>query len=193
MMLSPRLEAIKIARDRLADNPCYLDTETTGVDRISEIVEVCVVDHLGSVVFELLVKPTRSIPRDATRIHGITDAHVLNAPNWLDVWPELEQALAGHTVGIYNAEFDLRLIQQTHARYSIPTTAPHSFSSFCIMKLYAQYSGEWNRTRGSYRWRSLEDAGRHFRIPLPNTHHARDDTLLARAVLHSMANDPSFK
>jgi len=84
------------------------------------------------------------------------------------VWPKLENVLAGGR-GIYNAEFDLRMIQQTHARFRMPFTSL-SFSYFCIMKLYAQYYGEWNRARGGYRWHSLEDAGRqcasHCRTPI---------------------------
>jgi DNA polymerase-3 subunit epsilon len=191
-MLSPRQEAIQFSRDRMALDPLYLDTETTGIDRFSEIVEVCVTDNQGSVIFESLVKPTRPIPRDATRIHGISDAHIQNAPSWLVVWPQLEQALAGHTVGIYNAEFDLRMLQQTHMRYKMPSFTPN-FTSFCIMKLFAQYVGEWNRATGSYRFHSLENAGRRCRIPLPNTHRAHDDCLLARAVLQYMADDAGLR
>jgi len=189
-MLSSRLEAIHIARAKLDLNPLYLDTETTGIEKTSEIVEVSVVDDQGQIVFESLVKPSRPIPRDVIRIHGITDEDVKNAPNWMVVWPKVESVLTGRTVGIYNAEFDLRLIQQTHARYRMPLTSL-SFSYFCIMKLYAQYYGEWNRARGNYRYHSLEDAGRHLRISLQNTHRALDDSLLARAILHRMAEDVS--
>jgi DNA polymerase III epsilon subunit-like protein len=187
-MLSSRLEAIQIARAKLALSPLYLDTETTGIERNSEIIEVSVVDDSGNLVYESLVKPSRPIPRDVIRIHGITDQDVKDAPSWLMVWPKLENVLAGHTVGIYNAEFDLRMLQQTHARYRIPLNSL-PFSYFCIMKLYAQYYGEWNRSRGGYRWHSLEDAGRYCQIPLQNTHRAFDDSLLARAVLHYVAED----
>jgi len=189
-MLSSRLEAVHIARTKLGLSPLFLDTETTGIERTSEIIEVSVVDDQGLLVFESLVKPSRPIPHDVIRIHGITDDDVKDAPSWMVVWPGIENVLAGRTVGIYNAEFDLRMIQQTHARYRMPLTSL-PFSYFCIMKLYAQYYGEWNRARGGYRWHSLDDAGRHFRIPLQNTHRARDDSLLARAVLHHMAEDAS--
>jgi len=189
-MLSSRLEAVQIARTKLALSPLYLDTETTGIERNSEIIEVSIVDDQGLLVFETLVKPSRPIPRDVIRIHGITDQDVKDAPSWMVVWPKLENVLAGRAVGIYNAEFDLRMIQQTHARFRMPFTSL-SFSYFCIMKLYAQYYGEWNRARGGYRWHSLEDAGRQCRIPLQNTHRALDDSLLARAVLHYIAEDAS--
>ena len=65
---------------------------------------------------------------------------------------------------------------------------PDAADPFCIMLLYAQYYGEWNRGRGTYRWHSLENAGRQARIQLPNTHRAKDDAALTRAILHFIAN-----
>lgn len=191
-MMNARQQAIQIAGEKLALNPLYLDTETTGRERNSEIIEISIIDDVGQVVFESLVKPTRLIPLDVMRIHGITNEMVKDAPNWMNVWPRVRDALAGRSVGIYNAEFDMRMIRQTLEKFRMPWSPPQNFSSFCIMKLYAQYKGEWNARSGSYRWHSLEDAGSQCRIPLPNSHRARDDSLLARAVLHHMAADPTF-
>lgn len=189
-MISARHQAIQIALQKLALDPLYLDTETTGTERNSEIVEISILDNQGMIVYQSLVRPTIRIPADATRIHGITNEQVASAPTWLHVWHQVQEHLSGRHVGIYNAEFDLRLIQQTHARVGLRWSTAPGFSSFCIMKLYAQYVGEWNRQRGSYRWHSLDSAGRQCRIPLSNTHRASDDALLARAVLHFIAQNP---
>lgn len=185
-MYPRRIEASKIAQDMLSINPLFLDTETTGLNDFSEIVEICIVDHNGSILFESLVKPTRSIPIDAMRIHGISDPMVQNAPSWVQVWGDIKSILDGRQVGIYNADFDLRMLRQSNAKYNLKWEIETSF--FCIMKLFAQFYGSWNNARSSYRWHSLEAAGRHCRIPLPNTHRAKDDTLLARSVLLHMAN-----
>jgi DNA polymerase III epsilon subunit-like protein len=112
---------------------------------------------------------------------------VKDAPAWFSIWPKVEAVLAGRQVGIYNSEFDLRLIQQTNARYRIRWEQQNT-TPFCIMKLYAQYYGLWNRAYGNYRYFSLETARQHCRIPLPNAHRALDDALLARAVLHFIAD-----
>jgi hypothetical protein len=56
------------------------------------------------------------------------------------------------------------------------------------MKLYAQFRGDWDAQRRQYRYISLEKAGKDAGIYLPNTHRAVDDALLARAVLHFIAN-----
>lgn len=188
MMNSARTEAIQTARNWLARSPVFLDTETTGTDRAAEILEICLLDQEGNVLLESLVRPTIRIPMDAQRIHGIRDSMVQGAPTWLQVWPRVDQLLTGRALGIYNAEFDLRLMQQSHSRLGMRWPASLSFTPFCIMRLYAQYVGEWNRIRGGYRWHSLEDAGRQCQIPLPNSHRARDDTLLAIAVLKHIAS-----
>ena len=186
-MISSRSQAGLTARQRLAEKPLFLDTETTGIERNSQIVEICILDDDGEIVFESLVRPTSSIPADVVRIHHITNEMVARAPGWHHVWPQVQAVLAGRLVGIYNAEFDLRMFQQTHASYNLRWPLNPGFTSFCIMKLYAQFYGDWNPSRGSYRWHSLEAAGRQSRVPLPNSHRAQDDASLARAILHYIA------
>lgn len=186
--MNSRTEAIQTARQKLELHPVFLDTETTGTDRSSEIIEFCIINHDGQLLFDSLVKPSVSIPFQAMQIHGITNEMVKTAPPWYRIWPEIESMLIGRAVGIYNAEFDLRMIQQTHARYRMPWRPAQLGSSFCIMKLYAQFYGDWDAMRGSYRWHSLDAAGRQMRIPLRNTHRALDDALLAREVLHAIAS-----
>ena len=187
--MNARHQAILTAREKLALNPLYLDTETTGRDQDSEIIEICIIDDSGQAVFQSFIRPSRPIPQAVTRVHGITDEMVKDAAIWMVVWPQVHDVLAGRHIGIYNADFDLKMIRQTLSNYRMRWPTLESFSSFCIMKLYAQYKGEWNSMRRDYRWHSLEDAGRQCHIPLPNTHRAKDDSLLARALLHYMASD----
>ena len=190
-MNSDRTRAISFAQEKLKLLPVYLDTETTGIDKKSEIIEICIVDNDDQVLYQSLVKPTTSIPSDVTRIHGITNDMVTYAPNWLRVWPVVQEFLIGKHVGVYNADFDIRMIQQTNTRYGLPSGISAFSNYFCIMKLFAQYYGDWDRSRGSYRWQSLDFAGKHCRIPIANSHRAVDDTRLARAVLHCIANNQS--
>ena len=121
-MFSSRSEAIKIAQEKLANKPLFLDTETTGLDNFSEIVEICIVEHDGEILYETLVKPTRQIPFDAVRIHGISDPMVQNAPYWIQVWKDVKPILNGRHVGIYNADFDLRMIRQSNAKFNFTNT-----------------------------------------------------------------------
>jgi DNA polymerase-3 subunit epsilon len=180
-----RRAAIALAQIELNKKPIYLDTETTGLKDYDQIVEICLLDHDGSIAFQSLVKPTVKIPPDATRVHHITDALVSTAPTWPEIWPQVEAVVTVRRIAIYNADYDLRLMQQSNRAHGLAWSTP--ISHFCIMKLYAQFRGDWNSRAGNYRWHSLDDARWQCGLDLPNAHRAQADTLLARAVLHYVA------
>ena len=123
-----------------------LDTETTGLGSDAELCEMAVVDHRGNVVLNTLVKPLRSIPAAATAIHGIRDEEVASAPSLPEI---LEGAqgrfiLSGQTrLGIYNADYDLRLMRQSllvHERNDLLDLVERvSARADCVMQLYAQF------------------------------------------------------
>jgi DNA polymerase III epsilon subunit-like protein len=89
---------------------------------------------------------------------------------------------------MYNAEFDMRMMQQSLEQYRLPWR--ENFDTLDIMDLFSQFIGEWDPNRKALRRYRLEQAGKYFKIPIPNAHHALEDTLLARAVLYSMAGLP---
>lgn len=182
-----RTVAVRTARQVLSTNPVYLDTETTGLLADAEIIEMAIVDNAGEVLFEQLIRPQTIIPQEAIAIHHITNAMVADQPTWDEVWLAVQGVLSGKTVCMYNAEFDLRLIDQSNDRYGIRR---ERFAAFDIMKLFAQFRGVINRRTNTYRWFRLEQAGAYCGIDIPNAHRAKDDTLLTRAVLHWIAAQP---
>lgn len=180
--------AIMTAAKWIAEKPVYFDTETTGLERTDEIVEISIVDFDGSVLFSSLVKPSKPIPAGASRIHGITNELVASVQNWLVQWPTIRNFLYGRTIAAYNAPFDLRMMQQSHAAYKFPWR--ENFKVVDVLPLYSDYRGVWNPARGSMKYFKLEEAGASFQIPLPNAHRSTADSLLTRAVLHAMAGQP---
>lgn len=180
--------AIQTAARWIAEKPVYIDTETTGLERTDEIVEISIVDFDGSVLFSSLVKPSKPIPLGASRIHGITNEMVSSVQNWLVQWPTIRNYLYGRTIAAYNAPFDLRMMQQSHAAYKFPWR--ENFKVVDVLPLYSDYRGVWNPTRGSMKYFKLEEAGASFQIALPNTHRSTADSLLTRAVLHAIAGQP---
>ena len=183
---SLRQRAMETARTVLTNQPVYLDTETTGLNATDEVIEIAIVDHDGSLLYQSLIKPSRPIPPDATRIHGITDAEVQSARAWPVLWPEIRGILFGRWIVMYNQDFDLRMMAQSHARYNLPWN--ERLKTFDLLKLYAEYRGEWDPRRRSYRYHSLDAAGKQCGIQLPNAHRAVADTLLTRALLHHIAH-----
>jgi len=190
--LADREQATEQARLIMQQDPLFLDTETTGLGKDAEICEIAVIDGRGRTVVDQLIKPVKPIPADATSIHGITNDDVAEASNFGHVWPQLTTILLGRTVVIYNSDYDLRLLRQSGMAVGIDSMgALHSITSntFCAMKLYAKYYGEWNIHRVSYRWQRLEAAARQCGLTLPaNLHRAQADTELTLKVMEHMAS-----
>ena len=89
-----------------------VDTETTGFDpaRGDELVEAAVVeieDGGITATWASLVKPTHPIPADASRVHGITDSMVAEAPEPVRVAAELRLRCADDPLAFHHAAFDL--------------------------------------------------------------------------------------
>lgn len=180
-----RQQIARFIQQKISEGPVYMDTETTGLDREAEIIEIAVVDTHGKVILQSFVKPGRPIPADATGIHGITNEMVQGAPSWPILWQSLRGLLVGRLVGLYNADFDLRLMEQSMKNYRLPWN--ETFNVVDVMRVYSDFRGEWDPYRRGKKIFKLEEAGKHFNIAIPNAHRAAADTLLTRAVFHSMA------
>src|SRR5205085_1593485 len=91
-----------------------IDVETTGWrpadDAIIEIARVTI-DH-GAITerWSTLVQPGRPVPPDATRVHGISDAMLADAPTPTAIAAGFREACAGDTLVIHNAGFDVPLV-----------------------------------------------------------------------------------
>jgi DNA polymerase III subunit epsilon len=177
--------AIQRANEWIAQKPIYLDTETTGVNRQDEIVEISILDSDGSVLFESLVKPKNPIPMEAQRIHGISNTHVASAPAWPILWPRVRELLYGRPIAAYNASFDLRMMKQSYENFGLHWK--ENLLSMDVMLLYSDYQAVWDPIRSSMKYFKLDQAGQFFQIKLHNSHRSTSDALLTRAVLHSIA------
>lgn len=194
MSRDDRNKAIVTARDWLAQDPVFLDTETTGLGDDAQLVEVAVVDGGGRVLFDQLVRPTIPIPPAATAVHGITDEMVASAPFFGDVAPLLWQVIARQRVVIYNAEYDLKVVRETRRANGL--AASIGWPASCAMLLYARFWGDWNFERGDYRWQKLAAAAgqcgvagwqtRGFAPTLPQ-HRALGDAQVCRLVVLHVA------
>ena len=169
---------------------CILDTETTGLGRTAEICQLAVIDHEGKTLIDTLIEPTVKIEPGATAIHGITKAHVEGKGGFDQHLIPLLQAVRDKDVVIYNASFDLKLLQQSARPYGIWLSFPISDRDGCLvftnggnihcaMHWYSQWIGEWNDYYGNYKWQ-----------PLPGGDHtALGDCLATLEVIKRMASE----
>ena len=93
-----------------------LDTETTGRDRSNDqIVELAWIKVQGGEVvdqWDTLVNPGIPISPAASRVNGIYDADVVDAPTYEQIRPRVADELLGAVVVGHNIQFDLRFIQR---------------------------------------------------------------------------------
>lgn len=117
-----------------------LDVETTGTNKEKdEIVELCI--QFGFDTAEglapsetFLVKPSIPIPAEVSKIHGITDEHVQDAPGFdeLTAWLTFQFDQAQVIVG-YNIGFDLEMIT---AAFKRAKATPPDFSKVVVIDAY---------------------------------------------------------
>ena len=103
----------------------FLDTETTGIGPDARIVQIAVThldpgDILPKVALVRLVNPEIPIPAAASVVHGLHDADVADAPTWLDVAPEVADAMKGRVPFAFNAIYDYLRIRFENDRVGLP-------------------------------------------------------------------------
>ena len=171
------------------------DTETTGLESGDQIVEIAAVSNEGQVLLNTLVRPTVSIPWGATRIHGLTDADVQNAPTFKEVMYDLDAIVLfeqGYLTS-YNLAFDIRMLRQSASLNGVDKPFDEAIRDYqrrstCIMELYSLYRGA--QIAGLVRWQSLARALEQQGLDEPRpAHRALGDAKAAHALLSHMAGN----
>jgi len=106
---------------QLARPIAVLDLETTGTnlatDRIVEIAVVRIGTDGGRTVKRKLIHPEMKIPEASTKVHGITDEMVRDAPTFRAVANEFKQFIEGCDLAGYNSNrFDWPLLMEEFLR-----------------------------------------------------------------------------
>ena len=147
-----------------------IDVETTGgTARHERITEIAVVLHDGERVvdtFSTLLNPEQSIPWNITRITGISDAMVADAPKFYEVAKRIVEITEGAVFVAHNVAFDYGFVKEEFARLG------YAFSrkQLCTVRLSRMVFPGLK----SY---SLSNLKLHFGIRSERSHRALDDTL----------------
>lgn len=156
-----------------------IDLETTGVDlAIDKIVEIAIVKLMpdGSTQKKRkLINPQKTIPETASKVHGITDEMVKDAPTFKQVANEIKQFLNNCDLGGYNSNrFDIPLLVEEFLRAGMEFSM-QGRKMLDVQKIF--HSMEQRTLSAAYKF--------YCNKSLENAHSAEADASATLEVLHA--------
>lgn len=177
--------ATKWARTRLSEptRTLIIDTETTGIlskDPDTEICQITIINVFGRPVLNMLLKPSKPITLELTKIHGIDQQMVLQSPTFAQVAEILCDIIEGKHLVAYNASFDIHLIVHLLTKYGFQVP---EFDTSCCMEEYARWCGEWSSQKGDWKWQKLP------KLAYGSAHDSFTDALSTLMLMKKMVGD----
>ncbi len=163
-----------------------IDIETTGGRaNQNKITEIAIVKHDGEKIidtFESLINPEVSIPFYITRLTGITNEMVKDAPKFYEIAKKIVEITEGCIFVAHNVRFDYGFIKAEFARLGYAFTRKQlctvrlSRSAFPGLKSYA-----------------LGKLIKHFKIKVKDRHRAMADTMATVEIFEKILAQESNK
>lgn len=174
-------EVTQRARSWLNADTIILDTETTGLSKTDEVIEIAAINGLGAVLLDCRIRPTVPISPHAEAVHGISEKSLINSPSWAGIHHRFLSLIEGKTVIAFNAKYDLAMIQQS--AYANRLTVRFGKTD-CAMRLAVEQYGSTNR----YGSISLSNATKAANIEFQGqAHSALGDALTTLALIKKIA------
>lgn len=115
-----------------------IDFETAHLQRNSICQIGLVRIENGSITEEInqLIRPPENHYSPVfTEIHGISEEHTLDAPNFYEVWPLISDYIRDQTVVAHNMPFDASCLEQTLRYWELEMV---DFTAACTYQIYRQ-------------------------------------------------------
>lgn len=164
-----------------------VDLETTGTgawrgERVTEVAAVRV--HRGRVtpLFASLVNPGRPIPWFITRLTGISDEMVREAPPFGAIAGELAFHLAGRVFVAHNARFDWSFLEAEYSRIASGDIRRLVPAQVCTVRLARRLLRHLPR-------RNLDAVCAHYGVDIAHRHRAMGDAEATAHVLLGLLRD----
>lgn len=163
-----------------------VDIETSGgKPKDSKVIEIAIIIHDGHQIvdkYESLVNPEKPIDWYVTKLTGIKNADVANAPKFFEIAKTVFQMLEGRVFVAHNVGFDYPIIRNEFKSLGFDLRLPH----LCTI----QSSRQIMPGLESY---GLKKVSEHLQITLDQHHRAMDDTLATAEILKHLFNTDKQK
>ena len=121
----------------------FFDLETTGTDTLNDrIVQIAIIKVSADgerVEKERLINPTIHIPAEVTKVHGVSNEMVKDAPTFQQVAKSLFEFIKGCDLAGYNhLNFDMPILIEEFARAGIVFPEP-DVQYIDVMKIYFHF------------------------------------------------------
>ena len=147
-----------------------IDIETTGgrasYDKITEFAAIIIQDQQIIQSYSTLIDPERSVPLEITRLTGITNDMVKEAPRFYEVAKDIILLLQDCIFVAHNVMFDYSFVKEEFARLGFP----FSMKKLCTVQLSKKFFPQLK----TY---NLDRLIKHFNIEVLHRHRAYDDAL----------------
>ena len=143
------------------DEAVVVDVETTGLDpKTDRIVSVALIhanfgslrenpDNLNGKTMDAVVNPQCRIPKESSRVHGITDKDVADKDSFSDIAQEMRDFIGDRPIIAHNVSFDKSFLNAEFKRAGVKTLARNK--SYCTMRRFQEFN------RGRRRGSNLDD------------------------------------
>ncbi|HYM81092.1 MAG TPA: 3'-5' exonuclease [Candidatus Limnocylindria bacterium] len=158
-----------------------VDSETTGFDpnyghRLIEVATVSIVEGALGEHWSSLVRPGRSIPSDATAVHGLSDAELREAPAPDVVAAELRRRCDDRVLVFHNVGFDLPFLTALLRETGQPRLLNPIVDTLGLSRELEEAGGH-----------SLEILAARLELPPPSFHRALPDAVTTAHVFLALA------
>lgn len=170
--------------ERYVPDYVIFDLETTGIspqsDAVIEVSAIRVRSGRVSEEFSSLVNPERFIPWGATRVNGITDAMVADAPKTADaLWEFLQFAGEDPLIGHNIQSFDLKFLERDCLQLYGAVPANDYLDTLLLAR----------RTLPGLKHHRLVDLAEHYGCSTEGAHRALADCRMNQLVYERLARE----
>nr|QJS05349.1 DNA polymerase III subunit epsilon, exonuclease [Psychrobacter sp.]QJS05829.1 DNA polymerase III subunit epsilon [Psychrobacter sp.] len=95
------------------NTPLFLDTETTGLKRKDQVIEIAIIDLNNTVVIDTLLYTKTAINYDAYNVHYIDKFDIADMPKFSEIESHIVRLIEGRQLYIFNADFDLYMMKNS--------------------------------------------------------------------------------